>query len=1078
MDAQPDENNDDDQQQQQQQQQQQPASVPTEETESRPAATDTISEEPASLQKPEADPASEDDRQDGPAVAEAVDTSKSAVQKLASEEHEEAAEATASSLPGLPARSRGVNADLPFGSQQQEAAAEHRMETFDLSSQSTSDPSQSHQTDPNPARLTSQEPPIPIRDLSPETAGQEAEDDDEQGSDDDDDDDDADASPSPLVQEAAIGSVTTGLASLDEESSRAERELSVIQDSQPSFNQNERPIGSSSSPVICAEPSSELTELVDEEDMDLDIDDLIPNKPEGINQQKEDGEAVHPRLEDARTFEKETNIPAKVPRELSIEAEEGPGRQDAQPLEDARTCSSSSKDNQVLPLSAEGMQTSTLTIEESDGSHPPQPTPSEECHTSDEGFENQAQKGKDAEITGSRLPEVASSAGDAIPDYVLDDIAHNSTARSILDMNIVDDVAVDSRSNHIPKNATEVHSGTGNETEAGLPASHDSVSDDRHIDELPGVEAESEAAEDAEARSELVADKTTAHIVGGTAISRTQALERLTEDIDAGEEKADDIPAARIDTTDAAAFVYSTHEQLAGNRNSDSPGRPSDTSDNGNWRLHKSHGASATTTAPPAAPASDVSAAPTTEGPAEAEDTRAVSATTSLDTPARTSTFRPLSRSTPSALPRLHRSSSKGQTYVGGMLASNKAMKPFRSPVISRKETNSEESSGPSTSTPSKTVSIPGIKSALGRTSLLSTSVSASSTSETASSPGLAGRTTFKGPSFTFARTPNTPGNAALNKPFKSLVSRKDSTENVSSSNIADMVDSEGQPMSSIQLAAALPKLERRLALLKDARRHRIASEKGLDTADNTDHIKELSLKWLEKGREAAEMLWALVKDSIDTSQADAQHGDSGYGFGFEKDKPHNSSNWAWDTADTQQSRIANGRRNGNSFRETGTVERLRQQVSDAIDALPEEERKAVHEQLEEEGDDLPDLDPEQLVARLQKKRASSSTNNGRDAKRAHLEYDDDDDEGDIYGAEEAGHDPDDDEPNEEDNDALSDTAHDVDAKAGGGSDDDDEMEVEDDPSKGGMSKMLNQCGIDIKTFGWNPAQDEWDVLQ
>lgn len=434
------------------------------------------------------------------------------------------------------------------------------------------------------------------------------------------------------------------------------------------------------------------------------------------------------------------------------------------------------------------------------------------------------------------------------------------------------------------------------------------------------------------------------------------------------------------------------------------------------------------------------------------------------DTPSKSSSSTLTTSSAPSTLPRLHRNSMKGQTYVGGMLASNKAMKPFRSPMIARKDSTGGIDNGASTSTPSKSAATHGTKSLLGWPSILAASTSSPGS---VSSPVTTSQTTPRPSSFAPVKMPSTPANAALNKPFKSLFGRTPQISNAENSAqlTANMLDKDGNPMSSIQLAAALPKLERRLALLKDAKRHRIASEKGLESADNTEHIKELSLKWLEKGREAAEMLYELVKDTMD-NYGDAQNGSSGFGYGFEQDKSNNGGgNWGWDTSDPQAQGTEGRRRRtgGSSWKETGSVDRLRQQVSDAIDSLAEEERKALYEELEEEGDDLPDLDPEEAIARLRKKRASSSTYDKK-PKRARRDNND----------EEVEHDTDnescdeeherkliDDREDVEDNDALSDTAHDEEETAVRSEEDKEDMEIDDDPTKRGLAKLLIQCGIE-----------------
>lgn len=443
-----------------------------------------------------------------------------------------------------------------------------------------------------------------------------------------------------------------------------------------------------------------------------------------------------------------------------------------------------------------------------------------------------------------------------------------------------------------------------------------------------------------------------------------------------------------------------------------------------------------------------------------------------LDTPSKPSTPSLAGKSTPAPTSsRLHRDSVKGQTYVGGMLASNKAMRPFRSPMIARKDGGTVHAVGTSQiSTPSKVPSASGTKSILGRKPVVSASTA--TTDAPVSSPiSSSSRTALRTSTLASAKT-NTRGNVALNKPFKSLFSRQAgkarSEAESSSDDPPNMVDIDGNVMTSFQLSTSLTKLERRLALLKDAKRHRIACERGLDTADNTDHIRELSAKWLEKGREAAELLWELVKDNMEAQDSN-QHGDTGFGNGFGNEKTN--SNWGWDdSVQSSKGPSARRRRQGDStWQTTNTVERLREEVSLAINELTDEGKEALYDELEKEGS-LPELDPEMIIERTCGKRSSTSLLN-RANKRSRLaspktggtqhELDDNDEE--SASASESEHDvgKDNNRENGEDNDALSDTAHDYEEPQAEESREDVEMDTEDDPSARGMAKMLTQCGIE-----------------
>lgn len=452
---------------------------------------------------------------------------------------------------------------------------------------------------------------------------------------------------------------------------------------------------------------------------------------------------------------------------------------------------------------------------------------------------------------------------------------------------------------------------------------------------------------------------------------------------------------------------------------------------------------------------------------------------TTHDTPLKRATQAVDSSSTPSSVSRLHKDSRKGQTYVGGMLASNKAMRPFRSPMIARKEgtPNGKVASGSDsvmqTSTPSKASSGNGTKVLPGRRSMLSSSTMSHGTS--AASPVTSAA---RAPSKTLHTSMKTglAGNVALNKPFKSLFSKTTGEQAIDSDSCGkaapEMIDIDGKPMSIFQLSTSLHKLERRLALLKDAKRHRIARERGLDSADNTDHIRELSTKWLEKGREAAELLWELVKDNME-AQGNDQHGDSGFGGGFDNDK--NQSNWGWDTSE-EPAKVQSAKRRRHygrtSWDATNTsIERLREKVSMAIDELPEDERQALYKETEAEGS-LPELDPDMIISRMPGTRELTGGRNGP-SKKARFDSNagtaNNDDKQDHTNDEA---DPDSESEDEEsrseykevdDSDALSDTAHDEEEKQSKSQneEEDEEMDVEDDPNGRGMAKMLMSCGIE-----------------
>ena len=145
--------------------------------------------------------------------------------------------------------------------------------------------------------------------------------------------------------------------------------------------------------------------------------------------------------------------------------------------------------------------------------------------------------------------------------------------------------------------------------------------------------------------------------------------------------------------------------------------------------------------------------------------------------------------------------------------------------------------------------------------------------------------------------------------------------------------------MTSLQLAAALPALEKKLAMLKSAKRNIAARERALESADNTDRIRELSQKWLIAGREAADDLWSQMKDSYgdDAEQLNANKSVSTFDSGF--------SNWGWDKPESTAADDKTAR------------------LEAALDAMTEEERQSVYRDLdiEEEKGELPTI--EQIIA-------------------------------------------------------------------------------------------------------------------
>ena len=271
------------------------------------------------------------------------------------------------------------------------------------------------------------------------------------------------------------------------------------------------------------------------------------------------------------------------------------------------------------------------------------------------------------------------------------------------------------------------------------------------------------------------------------------------------------------------------------------------------------------------------------------------------------------------------------KTLVGGLLASNGTMKPFRSPVIR----------APRPANPADTPTRP--------------STNSSSSATPRSAPASSSRTktiTSSRPITTSFRAPSV---SALNKPFVSPVVRGSSAPSGGVSDASTLPES---TMSSFQLANALFALERRLANLKNAKRYTTAMEKGAQTSDNTAHIRELSEKWLHAGREAADMLYALTKDQMDDEQS--ARGTSGNGrFGYDSpddNRGKKRSGWGWDTLEKQT----------NAY-----TDNIKRQVEE----LSAEEREQLSRDMEaeDERDPLP-ADTAEILSRSSSKSSVSAS--------------------------------------------------------------------------------------------------------
>ena len=125
--------------------------------------------------------------------------------------------------------------------------------------------------------------------------------------------------------------------------------------------------------------------------------------------------------------------------------------------------------------------------------------------------------------------------------------------------------------------------------------------------------------------------------------------------------------------------------------------------------------------------------------------------------------------------------------------------------------------------------------------------------------------------------------------------------------------------------------------MLKNAKRHLQAKEKGLETADNTTHILELSLKWLNAGREAAEILWALTKDYYAESGENEVGGFGGSSFNNTA-FGGGTSNWGWAAEDEG--------------------ENIRRNIEEELGSLSEKDRAEANKAIDddEERDPLRDI--------------------------------------------------------------------------------------------------------------------------
>ena len=318
------------------------------------------------------------------------------------------------------------------------------------------------------------------------------------------------------------------------------------------------------------------------------------------------------------------------------------------------------------------------------------------------------------------------------------------------------------------------------------------------------------------------------------------------------------------------------------------------------------------------------------------------------------------------------------KSHFGGLIGSSNALRPFKSPVTRA----DSPSGGTDIGTPAKRARLNA--STPSRSSGLTSTIGALRSSNAASKP-------FKSP-FSKVKTATGDGGAT--------------NEN----------QNEACSMTSLQLAAALPALEKKLAMLKSAKRNIAARERALESADNTDRIRELSQKWLIAGREAADDLWSQMKDSYgdDAEQLNANKSVSTFDSGF--------SNWGWDKPESTAADDKTAR------------------LEAALDAMTEEERQSVYRDLdiEEEKGELPTI--EQIIAARRSKVKDQPTLFVKAGEYQHgraTEHDDTDDDRDNH-----------------DNHDNHDTAE---------PEEPEEPEIDEGPQAEkatGMARMLQGCGV------------------
>ncbi|CAD6581122.1 MAG: hypothetical protein CYPHOPRED_001489 [Cyphobasidiales sp. Tagirdzhanova-0007] len=344
-------------------------------------------------------------------------------------------------------------------------------------------------------------------------------------------------------------------------------------------------------------------------------------------------------------------------------------------------------------------------------------------------------------------------------------------------------------------------------------------------------------------------------------------------------------------------------------------------------------------------------------------------------------------------------------TLIGGLLASDKSLKPFRSPMTGRARNLANfELCKSVEETPTKASS-----------SSLASNAQISSASRPVVTP-------YRPPSSTIATA------RRVNKPFRSPFTSKTVTKDT---NVSASLN--GSPRSSLQLSLALPALEHRLVMLKNAKRHLQAKEKGLETADNTTHILELSLKWLNAGREAAEILWALTKDYYAESGENEVGGFGGSSFNNTA-FGGGTSNWGWAAEDEG--------------------ENIRRNIEEELGSLSEKDRAEANKAIDddEERDPLRDISIES-GKRTKSVAVDASYDSSREdgAKIARL-----------------------DEMRSATDDRARRREEEEEVEVVSQDENDDDLEV---LSSRGMARMLTQCGIDTKTFGWNKTREEWNAV-